>query len=90
MECKRCGHCCMAVGSTFWIHGDYEKWPKLQELKDTVELGGDDNMPCQMLIVGKGKAYCNIELMYDYRAKPDVCKEYPELECHRQQKTYHG
>jgi len=78
MECKRCGLCCMKVGSTFWIHGDYEKWSELQKQKDTVELAGDDGMPCQMLFIEYGIASCKIELLYGPEAKPEVCRDYPE------------
>jgi len=90
MECKRCGHCCMAVGSSFWTHGDFEKYPALKNRADTVELGGDDGMPCQMLLVQHGKSSCLIQIMHGHKAKPEVCRTYPELVCHRQQKTYRG
>jgi len=80
----------MAVGSTFWTHGDFEKYPALKNRADTVELGGDDGMPCRMLIVRNGKSSCKIQIMYGQAAKPEVCRTYPEIECHRQQKTFRG
>jgi len=86
MECKRCGQCCILVGSTFWTCGDFEKYPKLQKEKDTVELGFNNGMPCQMLIVRNGKAWCEIELIYDQQAKPRICREYPDGELCRHEK----
>jgi len=78
MVCKRCGQCCMKVGSTFWTHGDFEKWPDLKKQAETVELGGDDGMPCQMLLITQGKATCWIHNSLGYVAKPEVCRDYPE------------
>ena len=78
MTCRRCGHCCLHVGSTFWTHGDFAKWPDLQKRADAVELAGDDALPCYMLVIRHGKAYCYIELIYGKEAKPQVCRDYPE------------
>ena len=92
MECKRCGHCCMAVGREFWLRGDYEnkpEYPDLQKLAKENQDQGDD-MPCRMLIVRNGKSSCTIQIMYGQAAKPEVCRTYPWLECHQQQKTYRG
>jgi len=80
----------MAVGSEFWTHGDFFRWSQLQKLKDTADPDVGDDMPCRMLIVREGRATCYIELIYGRDAKPEVCRTYPWLECHRQQKTYRG
>ena len=92
MECKRCWHCCMAVGREFWMRGGYEyrpEFPKLQELaKKYVDSG--DGLPCRMLVLVNGVAYCYIEMQYGRDAKPQVCRDYPELQCHRQLGKFKG
>lgn len=77
-NCKRCGKCCMEVGSTFWTHGDYEQWPDLQKKAENIEIGGDDAMPCQMLLVLDSKATCLLQRNRGAAAKPRVCREHPE------------
>ena len=92
MDCLRCGQCCMAVGREFWLHGDYEnkpQYPWLQKLAMRLEDQGD-GMPCRMLVLIDGVAMCMIHESYGYDAKPRVCKEYPELECHQQTGTFEG
>jgi len=68
----------VTVGSTFWVHGNFWRWPALRKKADTVELGGDDGMPCQMLFVFQGVSYCYIEMTYGREAKPQVCRDHPE------------
>ena len=80
MECVRCGQCCISVGRTFWLHGDFEKYPELQKLAETRE-SQDEGLPCEMLQMTDGVAACKIELLYGKEAKPKVCREYPELSC---------
>jgi len=77
-ECKRCGQCCIAVGRTFWVHGDFADYPELKRLSDAV-TEFDDCLPCAMLQMKDGVASCKIQELYGYDAKPDVCREYPEL-----------
>lgn len=92
MECKRCGHCCMAVGREFWLHGDYEnkpEYPKLQKIAPMFKDKGD-GMPCMMLEMAGGVAACTIEKVYGHDAKPEVCRDYPELNCHQESKTFTG
>lgn len=92
MECKRCGQCCMAVGREFWLHGGYEnkpEYPWLYKLAMKLEDPGD-GLPCRMLVLIDGVAMCSIQETFGYDAKPQVCKDYPELECHQQTKTFIG
>lgn len=92
MKCQRCGHCCMAVGREFWLHGDYEnkpQYPKLHELASKLKDTGD-GLPCRMIVLYDGIATCQIHDIYGYNAKPKVCKNYPEFECHQQAKTFKG
>jgi len=87
-KCKRCGLCCVSVGSTFWAHGDFEQWPELKRQAETVELSGDDAMPCQMLWITNGMAWCMIELRYGREAKPQVCREHPDGEKCQHEKQF--
>jgi len=87
-NCKRCGLCCMTVGSTFWIHGDFEKWPDLQKRKDQARLCGDNAMPCQMLEVSGGATLCRIHRDYGIEAKPEVCRDHPEDELCQHEKLF--
>lgn len=80
MECVRCGQCCISAGRTFWKHGDFAKYPKLQLLADNTE-SPDDGLPCGMLQMKDGVAACGIELEYGKKAKPKVCRDYPPLSC---------
>ena len=91
-ECKRCGHCCMSVGREFWMHGDYENKPQYPWLCLQAQHCEDqgDNLPCRMLILIDGVAMCLIHETYGYEAKPEVCKDYPELACHQETKTFKG
>jgi hypothetical protein len=88
-ECVRCGHCCMAVGRHFWTHGDFSKYPELQKLAET-RTDTDEGLPCEMLQMKDGIAACKIELLYGKGAKPEVCRKYPDLECHQSQKMFKG
>lgn len=88
MKCKRCGLCCMTVGSTFWTHGDFKRWPELQKKADTVKLGGDDAMPCQMLTVWHGTSSCWIQNNFGIEAKPEVCRDHPEEELCQHEKLF--
>ena len=92
-ECIRCGHCCMAVGRAFWAHGDFFRWPELQErAEQTIDEG--DGLPCEMLIVENGIATCKIERDYGRAAKPAICRDYPpdypEESCQQQEKRWRG
>lgn len=88
--CLRCGHCCMAVGTTFWRNGDFTRWPELQRLADTTD-SQDDARPCQFLYISCGVASCMIEVEYGRKAKPDVCREYGENnQCHQQLQNFKG
>jgi len=84
-ECKRCGLCCLTVGRTFWKNGDYKKIPELSKLAHNGDYE-DGGLPCEMLSFEKGLAICLIEKKYGRKAKPDVCREYPEdgKKCFRQ------
>jgi len=89
-QCLRCGQCCMAVGKEFWLCGDYKNKPQykwLYELSKRVKDEGD-GLPCRMLLLIYSKAYCLIQLLYGYEAKPKVCREYPPLKCHQILKTF--
>lgn len=89
-ECVRCGQCCISVGRAFWCHGDFEDFPELERLKEQTE-DLNDGLPCEMLQMKDGIASCGIELKYDREAKPQVCREYPELTCwHESPKTVNG
>lgn len=80
-ECMRCGQCCISVGRGFWLHGDFADYPELQRLAETKE-DQDDGLPCEMLQMTNGVAKCKIQILYGWKAKPKVCREYPALECH--------
>jgi len=76
-KCKRCGQCCISVGRTFWRNSDFADYPSLAKLAKRTE-SQDDGLPCQMLQMKNGVATCKIELLYGRKAKPRVCREYPE------------
>jgi len=78
MVCKRCGQCCIKVGSTFWTHADGSGYPELQKWINDAVLKGDDGMPCEMLVIEDGMAECYIETCFGKEAKPEVCRDYPE------------
>jgi len=62
------------------MHGDFEKYPKLERLVDNTE-SQDDGLPCGMLQMKDGVAACKIELLHGKEAKPEVCRDYPALSC---------
>lgn len=74
------------------MHGDYENKPQYPDLQKLTKESQDhgDGMPCRMLVLFGGVAMCFIHERYGREAKPEVCREYPEIECHQQQKTFHG
>ena len=78
-ECKRCGLCCMTVGSTFWIHGDFGGYPELEKWQREAEPKDyDDSLPCGMLNIEDSQASCYIETCFGIEAKPEVCRDHPE------------
>lgn len=89
MECVRCGQCCIAVGRTFWLHGDFEDYPELLKLAESRE-SKDDGLPCEMLQMVDGVAACKIELLYGREAKPEVCQDYPKKQCYLEAGTIKG
>lgn len=88
-KCLRCGHCCMAVGREFWLHGDYSRYPELLALSE-IYTDTDDGLPCRMLQMIDGMAFCKIQIEYGYKAKPKICRQYPEVICHHQLKNFTG
>ena len=78
----------MTVGSTFWIHGEFEKWPGLKYRADHTNLAGDDGMPCQALSIIDSEATCLIQLNYGIEAKPEVCRDHPEDELCQHEKLF--
>ena len=82
-KCVRCGQCCIWVGRTFWLNGDFQDWPELEELAEKTK-SIDEGLPCEMLQMTDGIATCKIELLYGRAAKPKVCRGYSVLSCHQQ------
>ena len=81
-ECIRCGQCCISVGRTFWRKrkGDFEKYPELQKLAKMTK-SQDEGLPCEMLQMTDGIAWCKIQILYGKKAKPKLCREYPKSIC---------
>jgi hypothetical protein len=91
-KCLQCGRCCLTVGRTFWKGGNVVGCPSvapdgvgrqfgdIKELNDLANNGDheDNGLPCEMLVIEKGKAICKIHRDYGYDAKPLSCQEYPE------------
>ena len=78
-KCVRCGQCCISVGSTFWINGDFGGYPELVEWQNETEPKDyDDSMPCGMLNIEDSQASCYIEVCFGAEAKPRACQEHPE------------
>lgn len=90
MECIRCGQCCISVGKTFWLNGDFEDLPVLERLATKTE-SVDEGLPCEMLMIYDGVASCKIEVLFGRKAKPKVCRDYPENLCwHKSEETNQG
>ena len=74
------------------MHGDYENKPQFPDLQrlaaESVDQG--DGMPCRMLVLFDGVVMCYIQERYGHDAKPQVCRDYPEFECHQETKTFKG
>ncbi len=77
LTCARCGQCCIAVGRTFWQHGDFTDCPELEKLANETE-SRDEGLPCGMLQMVDGVASCRIETQYGRQFKPEVCRAYPD------------
>jgi len=83
-SCQRCGACCLTIGRTFWMNGDYEDFPDLVERKSNGDYE-DYGVPCEMFEFRGEIGVCLIHERYGYEAKPAACKEYPNGElCLRQ------
>lgn len=76
-KCKQCGQCCLTVGRTFWKNGDYEDIPELNEKANDGEYE-DAGLPCEMFEFQGQLGICLIHERYGYKAKPKVCRWYPE------------
>ena len=75
-KCQRCGNCCRGIGASFWLHGEFSRYPKLQRLAEESKDEHDDG-DCSMLIENDaGVTSCRIEVEYSIKAKPDVCREH--------------
>jgi hypothetical protein len=72
------------VGRTFWKHGNLllrdKPFGDIESLNQQALNGDheDNSLPCEMLIIAKGKAVCTIQRDYGYAVKPIACREYPE------------
>lgn len=83
-KCERCGACCLTIGRTFWKNGDYKDIPELNERKKNGDHE-DSGLPCEMFRFRGKSSACLIHERYGYKAKPEVCREYPDGElCFRQ------
>ncbi len=83
-KCKRCGKCCADMG-TVWLTGQHLL------LKQILHIWPDDAFSdggrCGMLIFENGKAVCLVHRHLGFKAKPEACQEYPEINeepCKRQ------
>ena len=82
MICKQCGNCCVTVGSTFWkggnLKGDGRPFGDIDELNAVANDGRhiDEGLPCEMLSMRMGKAFCMIQERYGAKAKPRVCQDF--------------
>ena len=85
--CIRCGQCCIGVGRTFWKVGDFKNYPELETLATLTE-SVDGGLPCQMLQMKDGVASCKIQTDYGWKAKPEVCRTFPDDECHHNKGTF--
>lgn len=81
----------MTVGRTFWkvgnIFADGKPFGGIKDLNDWAMNGDheDGGLPCEMFEFRGEKGVCLIHKWYGYKAKPAVCKEYPNGElCFRQ------
>lgn len=75
-ECKRCGRCCLDVGTIF-VHSEH---PIVKAILASVpdEYFRDDG-PCPMLEINGREAACLLHKHLGMDAKPEVCREYPEV-----------
>jgi Fe-S-cluster containining protein len=80
LSCQRCGQCCIAVGRSFWRHGDFTGCPELEKLATETE-SVDEGLPCAMLDMSGGVASCRIETKYGRQFKPEGCRQYPSGPC---------
>jgi len=62
------------------MKGDFENYPELQKRAEETEFQ-DEGLPCEMLQMTEGIAWCKIQILYGQKAKPKICREYPELIC---------
>jgi len=73
-DCKRCGLCCLDIGTIF-IHSEH---PIIQAVLDTVpDAYVRDDGPCPMLQIGIGTTSCLIEKHLGKKWKPEACRDYP-------------
>ncbi len=83
-ECKRCGACCMQIG-TMWSQSEHPLIKPLARLVIAHGVCSDGPEPCDMLLIKDGQAVCLIEKYFGWAAKPKICLQYPEdgENCHR-------
>lgn len=81
-KCKRCGNCCMTVGSTFWKHGNLDADRPFGDIAILNLLANndkqeDDGEQCEMLTKINGIWSCAIEAYFGRKYKPVACQNFP-------------
>lgn len=78
-ECKRCGKCCRHH-RTLFLEASISNNPLFEAMKKYLKrepYAEDAN--CLALGWDGDKAICLIELVFGKDAKPQICKEYPNI-----------
>lgn len=82
MNCQRCGNCCIDVGRTFWKNGNLDPDKPFGDLEAMNAWANDGDyeenvLSCEMLRFDHdGKFSCLIQVMFGYKYKPVVCREW--------------
>lgn len=78
-SCQRCGKCCETQGSFFWTSSPLANTNPILILIKKITDGWRDERPCLMLRYDdKGIAYCILQEVFGYEAKPKYCQGYPK------------
>jgi len=79
MSCERCGKCCKEVGGSAWTSSPH---PLIKAINAELPLEFyTDFGACDMLVVAEsGRATCLLQQWLSHKAKPQVCREYPDGE----------
>ena len=80
-NCEQCGKCCEKSGRFYWQDSPIADKNPLLILVKRLTAKSNDTGRCLMLRYDdEGRAYCILQEVFGYEAKPKKCCEYPPID----------